>query len=45
MTGGSWDEAYLHNRVPWDIGRPQPAILHLANAGELIEPVLDVGFD
>lgn len=43
MTGGSWDEAYLHNRVPWDIGRPQPAIVRLADAGELIEPVLDVG--
>jgi cyclopropane fatty-acyl-phospholipid synthase-like methyltransferase len=43
MTGGSWDEAYLHNRVPWDIGRPQPAIVHLADAGELNEPVLDVG--
>lgn len=43
MTGGSWDEAYLHNRVPWDIGRPQPAIARLAAAGELIEPVLDVG--
>lgn len=43
MTGGSWDEAYQHNRVPWDIGRPQPAILHLADAGELVEPVLDNG--
>jgi SAM-dependent methyltransferase len=43
MTSGSWDEAYQHNRVPWDIGRPQPAILRLADAGELIEPVIDVG--
>lgn len=43
MTGGSWDDAYEHNRAPWDIGRPQPAILRLADAGELIEPVLDVG--
>jgi cyclopropane fatty-acyl-phospholipid synthase-like methyltransferase len=43
MTGGSWDEAYQHNRVPWDIGRPQPAIARLADAGDLIEPVLDVG--
>ncbi len=43
MTGGSWDDTYLHNRTPWDIGRPQPAILRLADAGELIEPVLDNG--
>jgi len=43
MTGGSWDDAYQHNRTPWDIGRPQPAILRLADAGELVEPVLDSG--
>jgi SAM-dependent methyltransferase len=43
MTGGSWDDAYQHNATPWDIGRPQPAIVRLADAGELIEPVLDVG--
>lgn len=43
MTGGSWDDAYLHNRAPWDIGRPQPAFVRLAGAGELIEPILDVG--
>jgi SAM-dependent methyltransferase len=43
MTGGSWDDAYQHGRAPWDIGRPQPAIARLASAGELIEPVLDVG--
>ncbi|MEO8273505.1 MAG: class I SAM-dependent methyltransferase, partial [Chloroflexota bacterium] len=43
MTGGSWDDAYRHNRAPWDIGRPQPAIARVAAAGELIEPILDVG--
>lgn len=43
MTGGSWDDAYQGNRAPWDIGRPQPSILRLADAGELIEPLLDVG--
>lgn len=43
MTWGSWDEAYQHNQAPWDIGRPQPAIAHLADNGELIEPVLDSG--
>jgi cyclopropane fatty-acyl-phospholipid synthase-like methyltransferase len=43
MTGGSWDDAYLHNRVPWDIGRPQPAIVRVADAGDIVEPVLDSG--
>lgn len=43
MTGGSWDDAYLHNRVPWDIGRPQPAIVHVADAEGFEEPVLDSG--
>lgn len=47
MTGGygqgSWDEAYQHNRAPWDVGRPQPAIVHIANNGGLVEPVLDSG--
>ena len=42
-SGGSWDDAYTHNRAPWDIGRPQPAIQHLADNGELVEPVLDSG--
>ena len=47
MTGGfgqgSWDDAYAHNQAPWDIGRPQPAIAHIANLGGFIEPVLDSG--
>jgi SAM-dependent methyltransferase len=43
MTGGSWDDAYQHDRAPWDIGRAQPAILRVADAGELFEPVLDSG--
>jgi cyclopropane fatty-acyl-phospholipid synthase-like methyltransferase len=44
MTGGSaWDEAYQHDRAPWEIGRPQPAILRLADAGDLVEPILDSG--
>src|SRR5687768_9071912 len=40
---GQWDEAYQHNQAPWDIGRPQPAIAHIANNGGLVEPVLDSG--
>jgi SAM-dependent methyltransferase len=43
MTGGSWDEAYRENNVPWDIGRPQPAILRVAEWGGFVEPVLDSG--
>jgi cyclopropane fatty-acyl-phospholipid synthase-like methyltransferase len=43
MTDGGWDDAYRHDRAPWDIGRPQPAIVRIADAGELIEPVLDSG--
>jgi cyclopropane fatty-acyl-phospholipid synthase-like methyltransferase len=43
MTWGSWDDVYQHDRAPWDIGRPQPAIVRLADAGELVEPVLDAG--
>jgi 2-polyprenyl-3-methyl-5-hydroxy-6-metoxy-1,4-benzoquinol methylase len=41
MAGGSWDEAYRGGRVPWDIGRPQPAIVRVA--GEMTGRVLDVG--
>ena len=40
---GSWDDAYQHNQAPWDIGRPQPAIAHIANNGGLVEPILDSG--
>jgi cyclopropane fatty-acyl-phospholipid synthase-like methyltransferase len=43
MTGGSWDEAYQQNAAPWDIGRPQPAILRIAEWGGLVEPILDSG--
>ena len=35
-------EAYK-GRPPWDIGRPQPAIVELADAGAIAGPVLDVG--
>ena len=43
MAGGSWDEAYIGGRVPWDIGRPQPAIVRVAGAGDLTGRVIDVG--
>jgi SAM-dependent methyltransferase len=37
-----FDTAYA-GTPPWDIGRPQPAFLELARAGELRGRVLDVG--
>jgi len=43
MTGGSWDAAYQSGTPPWEIGRPQPAIVRVADAGELVEPILDSG--
>jgi ubiquinone/menaquinone biosynthesis C-methylase UbiE len=39
MTGLPWDASYQGAPAPWDIGRPQPAILRLTFAG----PVLDAG--
>lgn len=38
-----WDQAYTKHRAPWDIGRPQPAFVRLADAGEIASPVLDSG--
>ena len=38
----SWDAVYA-GTPPWDIGRPQPAFLALAESGALRGPVLDVG--
>jgi cyclopropane fatty-acyl-phospholipid synthase-like methyltransferase len=43
MTGLPWDASYHEGRAPWDIGRPQAAIVRLAAESVLIGPVLDVG--
>ena len=44
MTTPSWDWAYGEGgQAPWDIGRPQPAFLRLANDGLLSGRVLDAG--
>jgi SAM-dependent methyltransferase len=44
MTTPSWDWAYAEGgQAPWDIGRPQPAFLRLANDGLLAGLVLDAG--
>jgi len=42
-TAARWDQTYRSSRPPWDIGRPQPAFVHLADAGEIVAPVLDCG--
>jgi SAM-dependent methyltransferase len=39
----AWDAVYRDDRAPWDIGRPQPVWIRLADAGEINAPVLDSG--
>ena len=43
MTGKPWDASYADGPAPWDIGRPQPAIVRLAAEGGFAGTVLDVG--
>jgi SAM-dependent methyltransferase len=44
MTGLPWDASYRRDDpAPWDIGRPQPAIVRLASAGRFAGAVLDAG--
>jgi cyclopropane fatty-acyl-phospholipid synthase-like methyltransferase len=44
LTTPSWDAAYADETpAPWDIGRPQPAFVRLADQGMLSGHVLDVG--
>src|SRR5262245_36090803 len=38
-----WDSAYQDHLPPWDIGRPQPAFVRLADSGLLSGRVLDAG--
>src|SRR5580693_9285137 len=38
-----FDAIYAGDTPAWDIGRPQPAFERLAQAGELVGQVLDVG--
>ena len=42
MSVSHFVQAY-RGTPPWDIGRPQPAFVQLADAGEIAGPVLDVG--
>jgi SAM-dependent methyltransferase len=43
LTGRPWDASYHDGPAPWDIGRPQPAIVRLAAAGKFTGAVLDAG--
>lgn len=38
-----FEATYQAGGAPWDIGRPQPEIVALAEAGEIVGDVLDVG--
>jgi SAM-dependent methyltransferase len=38
-----FEATYQAGEPPWDIGRPQPEIVALAEAGEIVGEVLDVG--
>jgi SAM-dependent methyltransferase len=43
MSGKPWDASYSDGPAPWDIGRPQPAIVRLASKGAFAGAVLDAG--
>ena len=43
MTGLPWDASYHGGPAPWDIGRPQPAIVRLAYEAGFTGAVLDAG--
>jgi ubiquinone/menaquinone biosynthesis C-methylase UbiE len=43
MSGVPWDVSYHDDPPPWDIGRPQPAIVRLASEGGFAGAVLDAG--
>jgi SAM-dependent methyltransferase len=43
MSGRPWDDSYHDGPAPWDIQRPQPAIVRLASEGGFVGDVLDAG--
>ena len=43
LAGRPWDASYHDGPAPWDIGRPQPAIVRLASEGRVAGPLLDAG--
>ena len=43
MTGLPWDASYRDGPAPWDIGRPQTAVVRVASDGGISGTVLDAG--
>ena len=43
MTGLAWDASYHDGPAPWDVGRPQPAVVRAASEGGFAGAVLDAG--
>ncbi|WP_201776373.1 class I SAM-dependent methyltransferase [Streptacidiphilus carbonis] len=43
MTGRPWDASYHDGPAPWDVGRPQPAVVRAAAEGGFAGAVLDAG--
>jgi ubiquinone/menaquinone biosynthesis C-methylase UbiE len=43
MAGLPWDASYQNGPAPWDIGRPQRAVVRLASEGAFSGAVLDAG--
>jgi SAM-dependent methyltransferase len=43
LSGLPWDASYHDGPAPWDLGRPQPAIVRLASEGGFVGAVLDAG--
>ncbi len=43
LTGLLWDASYRDGPAPWDVGRPQPAVMRLASEGGFVGAVLDAG--
>ena len=43
MSGLPWNASYRAGQAPWDVGRPQPAIVRVAAEGGVAGTVLDAG--
>lgn len=43
LAGRPWDASYQEGTPPWEIGRPQPAMVRLAARVRFAGPVLDAG--
>jgi SAM-dependent methyltransferase len=43
LHGAPWNASYLDGPAPWDLGRPQAAVLRLAREGAFAGAVLDAG--